>query len=253
MTTDIAQRNDINQLEADLRIASEILEWEFGDVFGHVGVRLPGGDGIACKAFRPASATEPDWIVHFDFDANKIGGNGVRPREWSIYTEILDRRPDVQAIAHGHPPACIALSLADRPLMPAHLQSAKFKGPLPVYSRPIHIKNREEGGELAEALGNAPGIVIKGHGIVSVGRNIDEACVTAMYMERTAKIQSLAHVLGFTAHDQDFIDEMAESNRRMGTQEGVKEHLAARGGYSNEWAYYKNKIEKGERWSRGWS
>ena len=43
-------------IEADLRIASEILEWESGDIFGHVGARLPDGEGIACKAFRPASA-----------------------------------------------------------------------------------------------------------------------------------------------------------------------------------------------------
>jgi ribulose-5-phosphate 4-epimerase/fuculose-1-phosphate aldolase len=250
--TDVSEI-DITELEADLRIASEILEWEMGDIFGHVGVRLPDGSGVACKAFRPASATEADWLVHFDFEANKIGGNGGRPREWAIYTEILERRPDVQAIAHSHAPACIAMSLADRQIQPVHLQSAKFRGPVPVYPRPIHIKNREEGIELAVALGDANAVVIKGHGIVTVGRTVDQACMASVYLERTAKIQGLAHSLGFTAHDQGFLDEMAESSRQLGAAPGAKEHLQARDGHSNEWAYYKHKIEKGERWNRGWS
>jgi ribulose-5-phosphate 4-epimerase/fuculose-1-phosphate aldolase len=251
--TEAAQDNDIAVLEADLRIASQILEWETGDIFGHVGVRLPGGAGVACKAFRPASAEEADWLVHFDFEANKIGGNGGRPREWAIYTEIMGLRPDVQAIAHAHAPACIAMSLADRPIMPVHLQSAKFREPVPVYPRPIHIKDRDEGRALAEALGDAEAVVIKGHGIVTVGRDIDGACMTALYLERTAKIQGLAHALGFMGHDGELLDDMLESGRRLNAQPGSREHRAARGGHSNEWAYYRHKILKGERWTRGWS
>ncbi len=244
---------DLKTLEADLRIASEILEWESGDIFGHVGVRLPGGEGIACKAFRPASATEADWLVHFDFDANEIGGNGTSPREWPIYTEIFGLRPDVQAISHTHPPACIAMSLAGRQIMPVHLQSSKFRGPVPVYPRPIHIKNREEGLELAKALGDSSAVVIKGHGVVAVGKDIDEACMNNVYIERTAKIQGLAHALGFTAPTQEFLDDMMESGRRLGEVPSSAAHLAARGGYSNEWTYYKHKLAQGQRWTRGWS
>jgi len=31
--------DSITALEGDLRIASQILEWEIGDIWGHVGVR----------------------------------------------------------------------------------------------------------------------------------------------------------------------------------------------------------------------
>src|SRR6185437_15463678 len=84
-------------LEADLKLASTILEWESGDIFGHVGVRLPSGDGIACKVFRPAGRDDEDWLVHFDFAGKKIAGTGTAPMESPIYTEILKRRPDVKA------------------------------------------------------------------------------------------------------------------------------------------------------------
>ena len=47
---------DVATLEGDLKLASTILEWESGDIFGHVGVRLPTGEGIACKMFRPSGS-----------------------------------------------------------------------------------------------------------------------------------------------------------------------------------------------------
>jgi len=44
---------NIKEGEEDLKIASKILEWEIGDIWGHVGVRLPENQGIAVKLFRP--------------------------------------------------------------------------------------------------------------------------------------------------------------------------------------------------------
>ncbi len=240
-------------LEADLRIAATILEWESGDIFGHVGVRLPDDAGIACKAFRPVSPEEADWLVHFDFDAKKIGGNGSLPLEWPMYTEIFAARPDVTAIAHSHMPACIALSLAGRDISPVHLQSVKFVGTIPTYPHPIHIKDRAEGGALATALGKAKAVVIRGHGVVSIGASIDEACMNNLYLERTAKILGLAQSLGYTGPDADFIGQMIGSRGTLTTGDEGLAHRSARRGYSNEWLYYSHKISQGERWTRGWS
>ena len=53
---------DIATLEGDLKLASTILEWESGDIFGHIGVRLPSGEGVACKMFRPAGSDDQDWL-----------------------------------------------------------------------------------------------------------------------------------------------------------------------------------------------
>ncbi|MGE5539509.1 MAG: class II aldolase/adducin family protein [Gemmatimonas sp.] len=243
----------IGTLEADLKIASTILEYESGDIFGHVGVRLPGGDGIACKLFREAGSGEDDWLVHFDFKGKKIGGVGTPPLEAPIYTEILKRRPDVRAIVHTHSPACVALSLADKEISAIHMQSAKFGYGVPIYPRPIHIKDMDEGNDLAQFLADGRALIIKGHGVVAVGDSIDEACMNALYLERTAKIQGLAMTLGFTGPTKEFQDEILESRRRLLKMDDNKENRGARGGYSNEWMYYKKKIQKGQWWNRGWS
>jgi ribulose-5-phosphate 4-epimerase/fuculose-1-phosphate aldolase len=243
----------IGTLEADLKIASTILEWESGDIFGHVGVRLPGGDGIACKLFREPGGSDQDWLVHFDFNGKKLGGVGTPPLEAPIYTEILKRRPDVRAVCHTHSPACVALSLADKQISAIHMQSAKFGYGVPIYPRPIHIKDMDEGNDLARMLADESVIVIKGHGVVATGASIDEACMNALYLERTAKIQGLALTLGFAGPTKEFQDEILESRRRLLSMDDNKENKGARGGYSNEWMYYKAKIAKGQRWNRGWS
>jgi 3,4-dihydroxyphthalate decarboxylase len=242
------------QLEDDLKIASTILEWESGDVFGHVGVRLPSGEGVACKLFRPPGEEDEDWIVHFDFAGKKIGGRGTPPFESPIYTEIMKRRPDAKAVVHTHSPACVALSLADKVISPIHMQSAKFAADgVPVYPRPIHIKDEDEGNELADALQSGNAIVIKGHGVVTVGRSIDEACMLALYLERTAKIQGLAMTLGFTGPSREFVAEIAGSRERLMRNIEASGSREAGGGYSNEWRYFRNKIRRGETWTRGWS
>ena len=57
--------NSVKTLERDLKIASSILEWEMGDMWGHVGARLPDGKGIMVKSIRPASGEDErkDWLV----------------------------------------------------------------------------------------------------------------------------------------------------------------------------------------------
>src|SRR5688572_7047512 len=76
---------------------------------------------------------------------------------------------------------CVALSLAEKPIDWVHMQSARFKGGTPIFPRPIYILDESEGAELAKSLGNASAMMIKGHGIVTVGASIDEACINAVY------------------------------------------------------------------------
>src|ERR1043166_9356122 len=171
--------------EQELKIAATILEWEIGDIWGHVGVRLPENKGVAVQMFRRAESEDKDWLVHFDYALNKLSGVGTIPRESVIYTEIFKARPDVNAAVHGHASMCIALSLADKPVDWVHMQSSRFKGGTPIFPRPIYILDESEGADLAKALGQASAVMIKGHGIVTVGATIDEACINALYMERT--------------------------------------------------------------------
>lgn len=237
-------------LESDLRIASKILEWEIGDMWGHVGVRLPDNQGIAVKLFRlPDEETEDEWLVHFDFSLKKISGAGTPPREATIYTEVFKARPDVNAVVHSHAPMCIALSMANKTVGTLHMQSKQFGAGVPIFPKPIYILDAEEGRELAKAMGNGIAVIIRGHGIVTAGATIREACFHALYLERTAKMQAIANALGFEKVDSEFMQLLDGSWKRLMSH---PDQRGQRSPFKAEWRYYKDKVIKGEPWSRGW-
>jgi 3,4-dihydroxyphthalate decarboxylase len=242
-----AQRSAaIKQAEEELQIAAKILEWEIGDIWGHVGTRLPD-QGIAVQMFRRAENSDKDWLVHFDYSLKKLSGVGTIPREAVIYTEIFKARPDVTAAVHCHASMCIALSLAETPIDWVHMQSARFKGGAPIFPRPIYILDESEGAELAKTLGNASAVMIKGHGIVTVGASIDEACINALYMERTAKIMAIARLHGYQGPSPEWIQTLSGSRKKLFRR--PRDEMF----HSAEWNYYADKIKKGERWTRGWT
>ncbi len=240
-------RGLIKVAEQELNIAAKILEWEIGDIWGHVGVRLPGNKGIAVQMFRRVEGEKKDWVVHFDYGLKKLCGIGTIPREAVIYTEIFKARPDVNAAVHCHASMCIALSLADKPIDWVHMQSSRFKGGTPIFPRPIYILDESEGADLAAALGNASALMIKGHGIVTVGETIDEACINALYMERTAKIMAIARLHGYEGPTPDSIQTLSGSRAKLFRR--PRDEMF----HSAEWNYFADKIEKGERWTRGWT
>ena len=242
-----ATRHAIKIAEKELSIGAKILEWEIGDLWGHVGVRLPENEGIAVRMFRQPENGKKDWLVHFDYSLNKLSGVGTPPRESTIYTEIFKARPDVNAAVHSHAPMCVALSLAGKPVSCVHMQSSRFGRGVPIYPDPIYILDDREGAELARTLDQANAMMIKGHGIVTVGKTIDEACMNALYMERTAKLMAMAQLFGFSGVSDDFIETLAGSKEKLlSRRRGTMSHSA-------DWNYYAKKIEKGENWTRGWT
>jgi ribulose-5-phosphate 4-epimerase/fuculose-1-phosphate aldolase len=142
---------------------------------------------------------------------------------------------------------CIALSLADKPIDWIHMQSSRFKGGTPIFPRPIYILDESEGAELAVALGNASALMIKGHGIVTAGETIDEACINALYMERTAKIMAIARLHGYEGPTHESIDTLTASRKKLFRR--PRDEMF----HSADWNYFAEKIKKGERWTRGWT
>jgi L-ribulose-5-phosphate 4-epimerase len=246
-TSKPGNKKAIKTIEKELDTAAKILEWEIGDIWGHVGARLPDGKGIAVHMFRRAENSKKDWVVHFDFALQKLSGVGTIPRESVIYTEIFKARPDVNAVVHCHPAMCIALSLAEQPVDWVHMQSSRFKGGTPIYPRPIYILDDFEGAELAKALGSASALMIKGHGIVTVGATIDEACIGALYMERTAKIMAIARLHGYQGPTAESIETQSASRKKLFRR--PRDEMF----HSADWNYYAEKVKNGERWTRGWT
>ena len=244
--------DDIEVLEDDLRTSSTIIEWEMGDIIGHVGVRLPDDKGIAIKLLRVAQEDkDQDWMMQFDFEGNKLSGTGTVPGEAAIYTQVFKARPEVNSIVHVHAPMCIVMGLAQLPISGIHLQSSRFGDGLPIHPLPVYVSNVEDGDAIVKTLGKAPGMTISGHGIVTTGRSIDKATFNAIYMERTAKMDHAARLMGFEGVSDEFRGVLASNQEKM--SERGRNISRPTTDHSDEWRYYSRKIERGEPWNRGWS
>ncbi len=237
----------IKTAEEELRIAAKILEWEIGDIWGHVGVRLPDDKGIAVQMFRRAEGVKKDWLVHFDYSLKKLRGVGTIPREAVIYSEIFKARPDVNAAVHCHASMCVALSLAENPSTGSTCNPRASKAARRSFRGRFTFSMNPKARNSLRVWGTLQRMMINGHGIVTVGESIDEACINALYMERTAKIVAIAGLHGYQGPTQESIQTLTGSREKLFRRPRDEMY------HSAEWNYFADKIKKGERWTRGWT
>jgi L-ribulose-5-phosphate 4-epimerase len=126
----------------------------------------------------------------------RIGSGDELPSEFHIHRAIFNRRPEVGAIVHSHPEHIVALSVAGKPLLPVTVDGGFLEARTPLYDDAGHINTAELGEQLATALGAAPAVVLRGHGIVIVGGDVEEVVTRIILAEENARIQYLAAAIG---------------------------------------------------------
>jgi ribulose-5-phosphate 4-epimerase/fuculose-1-phosphate aldolase len=175
---------------------------------GHVSARVPGADRFVIRARGPAEIgvryTEAEQIIEIDGDGRSLidhsSGLAV-PLEVYIHTEIYRSRSDVQAVVHMHPPIVVLFTICNEPLLPLYgaydAPGAKLaiEG-VPRYERSILIDGPDLGRDLAATLGQSSACLMHGHGITTVGPNVEEAALTAIHLNELALINFQARQLG---------------------------------------------------------
>lgn len=197
----IAENVDADRI-ADLVVASRILENEgVLDSFGHISVRSARDPQrfLIPRAMPPALVTSDDLVevdvascVPVAADAPRLNG------ERFIHSEIYKARPDVQCVIHSHSYGVIPFGIAGVPLRPVVPQAGFLPAETPVFeireatgdveTRGMLVTNPALGAFLARKLGDAPVILMRGHGDVVVGSSVKEATVRAVYTEIDARI-----------------------------------------------------------------
>lgn len=148
--------------------------------------------------------------------------------EARLHTEIYRAREDVGAVVHTHAAASIALSLFPDRLLAISQDAVPFVGRLAYYDRADLVTTAEQGRALAACLGDARAALLRAHGLVTVGEDVAEATVSAVLLERAARIQALASALGapgeMAAEDLESLGARFERDRRRRV-EGIWSYL----------------------------
>ena len=194
ITTITTAMDDLRQQLADALAMME--RAEVIDFNGHMSCRLPGTPNILINSGKSVRSrlTAAD-IIEIDLDGRPVGHDVAPPMEFHLHSAVYRRRPDVNAVAHTHPLWSTLFSSAGEAVQPVTMQAAVM-GPVQTFAKTASINQRPLAEELAAALGPHRVIMLRSHGAVTVGADIVEAFVLAIYLEETARRQYLARAIG---------------------------------------------------------
>jgi L-fuculose-phosphate aldolase len=211
---------------------------------GHVSARIPGSDRVIIKA-RGAdesalSYVTVDDLMICDLDGKLLEGRDglASPAEVYIHTRLYRARPELGSVIHIHPAAIVAFTIAEKPILPiigAYNPSALrlVQDGLPSYPRSVLINSNERGDDLAKTMGSANACVMRGHGITTAGRDVEESTLTAIQLNELAELHHRASVLGEAKPiPPEDLEEFARQNaNRAARPAGPRPP-------SSEWRYY---------------
>ena len=133
-------------------------------------------------------------VIIVDMDGNVFEGDKKPSMETFLHLGIYRERDDINSIVHSHSPFATGFSMSGK-----KLKRLEGFGPIETPYIP-YVKYSAPGSkELAEdtafLMKNNDAVVLKNHGTVAAGINLDEATLLAEFIEYIAKIQYIAHTL----------------------------------------------------------
>jgi L-fuculose-phosphate aldolase len=143
----------------------------------------------------PRYRIRPADLVKVDLKTGKVSGRAKPSIELGMHRRVYNVRPDINAIVHTHSPYTIGVSI-----------SAKFRHVIEeakiVVGKPAVIANRPSGSaDLAKEVSDefkkgSKVVVIKNHGVVAGGSNMEHARALVESLEEWAKILTFAELFG---------------------------------------------------------
>ncbi|MEP7205869.1 MAG: class II aldolase/adducin family protein [Casimicrobiaceae bacterium] len=191
----------------DLVIANHILYRErVLDGFGHVSVRHPSDPDhfLMAQSKAPATVARDDILV-YSLDGEAIDAPGRRLYlERYIHSAIYAARADVKAVVHSHSPAVIPFGVTDVPLRAVNHVCGFLGTGVPVFEirevagqdSDLLIRSQALGAAMVKSMGDAPVVLMRGHGSTAVGPSLHLAVYRAVYTEVNARLQADAMRLG---------------------------------------------------------
>ena len=125
------------------------------------------------------------------------GDGGLNRAAFAIHSQVHAARPDVVAAAHAHSMYGKAWSSLGRLLDPITQESCSYYNDQGLFEEFNGIVYQTcEGARIAQALGPRKAVVMRNHGLLTVGHSVDEAAWWFIDMERCCQAQMIAESVG---------------------------------------------------------
>ncbi len=154
------------------------------------GVFLISPSGAKKSKMRPEDVLVVDWNL------NVLDGQGRPSVEAVTHLAVYKARPDVNAVVHAHSPYASILAVLRRNLPPILEETVIYLGGEILVARYAVTGTDELARNVVEALGERNAVILSNHGALAVGKNLEEAIDSLVYLERAARTYILASLLG---------------------------------------------------------
>src|SRR6266480_2441835 len=167
-------------------------------VFGHVSVYQPETQRVFITPGMGSDkgSLRAENMLITDLDGKPLEGREGPPVEWPIHTALHGARADALAVAHLHTPYATLFTIAKREFQPVTLQGAIFSEGVPLYPQAQLITTPARGSSLLKVIGDKRAVLLRGHGIVAAGQNLQEVLFASLVLEDDAKKTMQAATLG---------------------------------------------------------
>jgi ribulose-5-phosphate 4-epimerase/fuculose-1-phosphate aldolase len=166
-------------------------------VFTHISAKLPesvSGDdhhflinpyGLMFDEITASS------LVKVDMDCNTLHDTPfpVNPAGFVIHSAVHEARPEAGCVLHTHTRAGVAVSAQKHGILPISQQSTFVLASLAYHDYEGVAFRPEEKPRLQADLGSANFLVLRNHGLLTVGRTIADAFLGMFTLENTCRIQ----------------------------------------------------------------
>ena len=183
------------QLAAAYRVADHLGWSEL--IYTHISVRVPGPEHhflINPYGLRFDEVTASS-LVKINADGEPVGSQGYAANKagFIIHSAVHMARADAQCVWHMHTLAGMAVSAQENGLLPVHMYSHNFYKRLSYHDFEGPSMRLDERARLVASLGTEnQGLILRNHGLLTVGRTIPEAFIRFWRLNRACEIQLAA-------------------------------------------------------------
>jgi ribulose-5-phosphate 4-epimerase/fuculose-1-phosphate aldolase len=165
-------------------------------IFTHISARVPGSEHHFLlnpygMMFEEVTASS---LVKVDLQGNVVMESPyfINPAGFTIHSAVHAAREDARCVMHLHTENGIAVSAQKDGLLPISQQSLLALASIAYHDYEGLALNEEEKPRLVADLGNKNHMILRNHGLLTVGSTVAEAFLAMFILERACRIQILA-------------------------------------------------------------
>ena len=165
---------------------------------GNISARLGDDKVLITPSGLCKGRMQADDLLLVDLDGNVLEAKpGCKPSsETPMHLEVYKQRPDVRAVLHAHPVFATVLSVSDSPFPVDVLPEVLLTiGEVPTtrYATP---SSHDDAEAIRELIQNHNALLLRQHGSLTVGKNLDVALTSLERIEHVAQVYWRARLLG---------------------------------------------------------